>query len=86
MLQSNGYFGVSDDKLEEIAETMCREGLDLMRAACACDIDLSTLTDSDKAPIRKYSDLGGYYGVAPSVRTGGSCHTGQAAPLPRNIQ
>ena len=56
MLQSNGYFGVSDDKLEEIAETMYQDGLSLSQAAWACDIDPGNLTASDKATIREYYD------------------------------
>ena len=56
MLQTNGYFGVSDDKLEEIAETMYQDGLSLSQAAWACDIDPGNLTASDKATIREYYD------------------------------
>ena len=56
MLQTNGYFGVSDDKLEEIAETMYQQGLSLNDAAWACDIDPGNLTASDKASIREYYD------------------------------
>ncbi len=56
MLQNNGYFGVSDDKLEEIAETMYQDGLSLSQAAWACDIDPGHLTASDKATIREYYD------------------------------
>ena len=57
MLMSNGYFGVSDVKLQEIAESMYQEGLSLTQAAWACDIDPSNLTASDKAAIREYYDL-----------------------------
>lgn len=56
MLQTNGYFGVSDDKLEEIAETMYHSGLSLTKAAWECDIDPANLTASDKATIREYYD------------------------------
>ena len=56
MLQTNGYFGVSDDKLEEIAETMYQNGVSLSEAAWACDIDPGNLTSSDKAAIREYCD------------------------------
>ena len=57
MLQNNGYFGASDDKLEEIAETMYQQRLSLYDAAWACDIDPGNLTASDKAAIREYYDL-----------------------------
>ena len=56
MLQTNGYFGVSDDKLDKIAETMYRDGLSLSQAAWACDIDPGNLSASDKASIREYCD------------------------------
>lgn len=56
MLMNNGYFGVSDDKLEEIAETMYQQRLSLYDAAWACDIDPGNLTASDKAAIREYYD------------------------------
>lgn len=56
MLMNNGYFGVSDDKLEEIAETMYQQRLSINDAAWACDIDPGNLTASDKAAIREYYD------------------------------
>ena len=56
MLINNGTFGVSDDKLEEIAETMHQQRLSLNDAAWACDIDPGNLTASDKAVIRDYYD------------------------------
>ena len=56
MLINNGTFGVTDDKLEEIAETMHRQGMSLFDAAWACDIDPGNLTASDKAAIRDYLD------------------------------
>ena len=56
MLMNNGYFGVSDDKLEEIAETMYHQRLSINDAAWACDIDPGNLTASDKAAIREYYD------------------------------
>ena len=56
MLMNNGYFGVSDDKLEEIAETMYQQRLSLNDAAWACDIDPGNLTASDKSAIREYYD------------------------------
>ena len=56
MLMNNGYFGVSDDKLEEIAETMYQQRLSINDAAWACDIDPGNLTASDKAAIREYCD------------------------------
>lgn len=56
MLTNNGYFGVSDDKLEEIAETMHQQGISLFDAAWECDIDPGNLTASDKAAIREYYD------------------------------
>ena len=56
MLMNNGYFGVSDDKLEEIAETMYQQRFSLNDAAWECDIDPGNLTASDKATIREYYD------------------------------
>ena len=57
MLMSNGYFGVPDDKLKDIAETMHRRRVDLNEAAWECDIDPANLTDSDRAAVREYCDL-----------------------------
>ena len=54
MLVNNGFFGVPEEKLEEIAETMNDRGLDLWHAAWACDIDPANLTGEDKEKIREY--------------------------------
>ena len=54
MLMNNGYFGVSDDILQEIAETMRQHGLSLSGAAWACDIDPGNLSASDESQIREY--------------------------------
>ena len=56
MLMNNGYFGVPDEKLEEIAKIMQYQGLDLSRAAWSCDIDPANLTAKDRAAIREYFD------------------------------
>ncbi|MBO4838286.1 MAG: hypothetical protein J5493_02825 [Lachnospiraceae bacterium] len=54
ILMSNGYFGVSDDKLEEIAEVMYQNGLSMSDAAWGCDIDPANLSASDKAAIMEH--------------------------------
>lgn len=55
ILNDTGFFGVPDEKLEEIAETM-RSGRDLFRAAWDCGIDPANLTDEDRARIRDLLD------------------------------
>ena len=54
MLVNNGFFGVEEEKLEEIAETMHYRGLDLWKAAWECGIDPANLTGEDKEKIRGY--------------------------------
>ena len=54
MLVNTGYFGVPEEKLEEIAETMQGRGLDMWHAAWECDIDPANLTGEDKEKIRGY--------------------------------
>ncbi len=52
MLSDTGYFGVPDNKLEEIAEEM-RGGKALFNAAWDCGIDPANLTSDDKRAIRE---------------------------------
>ena len=54
MLMNNGYFGVSEDKLTEIAKTMYYSGLGLEEAAWECDIDPANLSNRDIHKIRLY--------------------------------
>ena len=51
ILNDTGFFGVPEEKLEEIAEAM-QSGRDLFRAAWDCGIDPANLTDEDRARIR----------------------------------
>ena len=54
MLMNNGYFGVSDEKLRKIAETMVYSGLSLSDAAWECDIDPGNLSAEDIEAIRDH--------------------------------
>ena len=55
MLQGTGYFGVSKDSLEEIAEELFARGdRNLYAAAWACGIDPDNLTKKDVRTIRSY--------------------------------
>ena len=51
MLHETGYFGVSSDKLEEIADEM-QSGKDLFDAAWDRGIDPANLSSEDRRTIR----------------------------------
>ena len=51
MLHDTGYFGVSSDKLEEIADEM-QSGKSLFDAAWGCGIDPANLSAKDTRSIR----------------------------------
>ena len=51
ILNDTGFFGVPEEKLEEIAEAL-RSGRELSKAAWDCGIDPANLTDEDLARIR----------------------------------
>ena len=59
MLHGTGYFGVPDDKLEEIAEELSSQGITdpswgaIREAAWACGIDPANLTSADLDEIRE---------------------------------
>lgn len=54
MLMNNGYFGVSENILTEIAKTMYHSGLALEEVAWECDIDPANLSAEDMQKIRLY--------------------------------
>lgn len=56
LLHDTGFFGVPEEKLEEIAEAM-QSGRDLSGAAWDCGIDPANLTDDDLARIREMLGL-----------------------------
>ncbi len=53
MLHGTGYFGVPEDKLEEIADGV-RAGMSLADAAWDCGIDPDNLTREDLDTIRGF--------------------------------
>ena len=55
MLHDTGYFGVSSDKLEEIADEM-QSGKDLFDAAWDRGIDPANLSSADRRTIRDLLD------------------------------
>ena len=55
ILQETGYFGVSPDKLEEIADGI-RAGKPLFNAAWDCGIDPANLRPEDTQAIRDCLD------------------------------
>ena len=56
ILNDTGFFGVPEEKLEEIAEVM-QSGRDLSGAAWDCGIDPANLTGEDLARIREMLGL-----------------------------
>lgn len=55
MLSDTGFFGVSSDKLEEIAEEI-RSGCSLFDAAWNCGIDPANLRSEDLSAIRSLAE------------------------------
>lgn len=55
LLHGTGFFGVPEEKLEEIAEAI-QSGSSLFEAAWDCGIDPANLTAEDRARIRELLD------------------------------